>query len=81
MIEFLRNVAEFLIFTVVIKMIIGHWLAERIMNLAKFYFNNPEHNERYRAIWDHFQAKALGNGHNSGDVLDCKQGKCAVFHI
>lgn len=79
MLDFLGNAVEFLIFTVVLKMIIGHWMAERIMNFAKLYFNNPEHNERYRVIWDHYQHKALGDGHGASDVLECADGKCTVL--
>lgn len=76
MIEYVRSVLDFLVFTIVIKMIIGHWIADRIVDASKAWFATTD---RKQAIWLHYQARATGNGHNNDDVLTCGQEHCQVF--
>ena len=81
MLDFLEWVVKFLVLTIGLKMIVGHWIAERVMIAAKTYFGNIDHNARYRAIWDHYQQKAMGQGHAAKEILDCGEGKCNMFSI
>lgn len=78
MIEILGNLAEFIIFTVIIKMIVGHWMARQIVKYSKVWFATTE---RKWAIWEHYQHQARGNGHRPKSVLDCTQDSCVVFHV
>jgi hypothetical protein len=66
--SFLINAGEFVLFTVIAKMIIGRWIAEKILQWLK------NKNERNAAIWEHFE-----HNHPAESVLDCNLGKCQVF--
>lgn len=72
----LRSVLEFLIFTVGAKMIIGHWIAERVTKATKAWFQTTP---RKQAIWQHYQSRAAGNGHDNDDVTTCGQQDCKIF--
>lgn len=74
--DLFRSAFEFIVFTVIIKIIVGRWLAEQIMKYSQRWFAQTERNW---AIWTHYQNRALGNGHPAHSVLDCGQDKCAVF--
>ena len=74
--QIIQTILEFLIFTVGLKIIIGHWIAERIYNWAKTSFSKTD---RKDAIWKHYQLRAAGDGHQNDSVLTCGEGKCAVF--
>jgi hypothetical protein len=58
------------------KIIVAHWLAERILSYSKKVF---ESSERNLAIWLHYQARAIGQGHFAHSVLNCAEGKCGIF--
>lgn len=74
----LSHVAEFLIFTVGVKAIIGHYLAERIVKYSKVWFATTE---RKTAIWLHYNSRAAGMGHENDNVITCGQDKCNVFNM
>lgn len=76
MIDHAKVLFDFLIFTVIVKMIIGHWIASRLVDAAKAWFGS---NDRKQAIWLHYQAKAAGKGHNNTNVLTCGQEHCQIF--
>ena len=76
MFDFIISAGEFLVFTVILKVIIAHWLADHIIAYSKVWMSQTERN---LAIWTHYQDRAFGHGHNSESVLDCGQGKCQVF--
>lgn len=78
MAEFLSNIFEFLVFTVIVKIIVGHWLAKMIIKYSKSWFATTE---RKWAIWEHYQHRARYDGHKSDSVLDCTQGSCVLFHV
>lgn len=67
----LKFVFDFLIVGIIFKLIVGHWIAERIIK----WFTSK--NERNLAIWQHFVNRSYGRGHESHYVLDCSEGKCA----
>lgn len=74
----LQNIFEFLVITVGVKMIVGHWVAERISKRLKAWFATTD---RKQAIWLHYNARAAGAGHLNDNVLTCGQDKCAVFNL
>lgn len=76
MLEHARMLLDFLVFTVIVKMIVGHWIADQLVHLAKKWF---ETTDRKQAIWLHYQAQAMGNGHTNDDVLNCGQDHCQIF--
>jgi hypothetical protein len=76
MLDFLKSVADFILLTVVVKIIIGHWVAERIMLLSQKIFGKTERN---MAIWLHYKAQAAGHGHFAQSVLSCGEDKCGIF--
>lgn len=71
MIDFIKSVFDFVVLTVVVKIIIGHWLAERIMEYSRKLFSSSERN---MAIWLHYQ-----QNHLASSVLHCADDKCAIF--
>lgn len=75
-IEILWTVAAFIVGKVIVNGIVAHFLAKQIMKYATRWFSTTE---RKLAIWTHYQARALGSGHLNDSVLDCGQGKCAIF--
>jgi hypothetical protein len=77
MTDFIKSVMDFIVIAVVLKIIVAHWLAERILGYSKRVF---ESSERNFAIWLHYQARATGVGHIAESVLGCAEGKCAIFH-
>jgi len=76
MIDFIKSVADFVLIAVVLKIIVAHWLAERILNYSKKVFSSSERN---MAIWLHYQAQANGAGHLAKSVLQCGEEKCRIF--
>lgn len=76
--EFLTELINFVVFTVIVKIIIGHWMAQQITKYSKSWFATTE---RKWAIWEHYQHRARGEGHNFDSVLDCTQDSCVVFHV
>ena len=78
MVDFLTNIFEFVAFTVILKYIIGHWLAGEIIKYSKQLFGKSE---RHTAIMAHYQNHAQGLGHESRSVTDCKQDRCTVFSM
>lgn len=71
--HFFGVVAEFFVGTILIKIILAHWLADRVMAGMQRFIGRSE---RRKAIWTHYQHRALGIGHGPKDVLDCTDGKC-----
>ncbi len=65
LIEILMNIGEFIIFTVILKMIVAHAIADYFMKYAERYVTK---NPRYRAIWDAEMAKVHGL-HHKADTL------------
>ena len=78
LISFMVQAGEFLIFTVILKVIIAHWLAEHILKYSKKWFSTTERN---LAIWHHYMLRAEGKGHDAGSVLECAEGECNLFKI
>lgn len=74
--DFIKNAIEFVIGTVIVKMIIGHWMANQIMRYSKKWFMATE---RHMAIWSHYQLRAAGQGHGHANILNCEQDSCAVL--
>lgn len=70
--NFLKNVFDFVLFTVCLKMIFAHWLAERIESYLKS-------SERNMAIWMHYQSHYLQKSHVAQSVLNCSDDKCIIF--
>lgn len=52
----------------VIKYLIGHRIGRYI---DKKIDEQPEQYKRYRAIWEHFQLRAKGQGHTPSSVVEC----------
>lgn len=72
----LQAIADFAynwFFLGVVGYIIKKWLADKIM---KLWVNKSE---RTIAIWQHYNQRAKGEGHDHVDVLDCHDQKCRVF--
>ena len=74
MIHFLQEtfkfIFDFLIVGIVFKLIIGHWIAQRLIN----WFTNL--NARNMTIWRHYQLQAQGHGHHAHHVLECTDLNC-----
>jgi len=75
--HYLKSLFDFIFLSVIVKIIIGHWLAERIEDWGRNFVSK---NERYLAIFNHYQLNAAGAGHAAKDVLNCVEGRCAIFH-
>ena len=73
MVDILGNIVEFVVITVGLKIIVGHWLAEVILKYSKKWF---ERTERHNIIWLHYQARARHENHESANVLHCNDGDC-----
>lgn len=73
-----KTVLEFIVFTVVVKAILAHWIAEQIIRLAKWAITLTP---RQQSIWEHFQLQAQGKGHAHDDVTICGEGACAIFKL
>lgn len=56
--------------------IVRGWIAGKVVAYGRKFLVKTE---RDRAIVSHYSAQALGQGHGSASVLDCGEGKCAVF--
>jgi len=69
----LKNILEFLIFTVGLKMIVGHWIAEKTVKLV------TKESTRNMTIWQHWMSWAKGQGHTSDNILNCSDGNCATL--
>lgn len=74
--HFTENIVSFLLVTVLLKVIIAHWVAERLEDYGKKVFSSSERNF---AIWLHYQARANGIGHVAESVLHCGEDKCRIF--
>lgn len=72
----LQNLFDFFIVYVLLRVIVGHWLAGKIEKSVGVLFSNTV---RKQAIWEHYQARVLNQGHDNDNVLTCGQEKCAVF--
>lgn len=70
--DFLKSIVDFIIVAVILKVIIAHWLAERILSFSKELFHSTDRN---LAIWMHYK-----EGHLTSSVLRCVDGKCTIFH-
>jgi len=73
----IKNTLDFLLIAVVLKIIVAHWLAERLEDYAKRLFQSSERNF---AIWLHYQAQANEVGHFAESVLHCGEEKCSIFN-
>jgi hypothetical protein len=71
--NYLTNFTEFFVGTILIKIILAHWLADRTMWAVKKVVGRSE---RKMTIWNHYQHRALGAGHDPKNVLECTDGKC-----
>jgi hypothetical protein len=71
--DIFKFVFDFLIVTVVFKLIVGHWIAQQIIRWV------TKESSRNLAIWQHWLANAKGQGHAIDSVLDCNDGACATF--
>lgn len=67
---------EFFVLTVLVKAIAAHWVAQQVKKGWRHLIGSTD---RYQAIWNHYQARAKGLGHENDDVTDCRQGNCVVF--
>lgn len=66
--SFIINAGEFILFTVFAKMILGKWMAEKIVKWLS------TKNYRNAAIWEHF------NQDHVEDIAECTVGKCLELH-
>jgi hypothetical protein len=76
MLDFLKSVADFILLTVVVKIIIGHWVAERIMLLSKKYSAKPS------ATWPSgctIKPRPPVTATIAQSVLSCGEDKCGIF--
>lgn len=73
----LKWVWDFLVVTIVFKMMIAHSLV-RLLNqwiIQPWFGSTP----RKEAIWLHYQSKAAGLGHANEDVTSCGEDHCKLF--
>lgn len=56
----LKSITDFLVTAVIIKYIVAHWIADRLISIFKKVFITSE---RDIAIWLHFKNKALNKSH------------------
>lgn len=75
--HYLNDIAEFVLFTVVLKMIVAHWLADKLVHVGSIWFGRA--GGRAQAIWSHYQLRALGEGHRIRDITHCRDGGCATL--
>lgn len=67
---------EFLLFTVLVKAIIVHWLADQIIKILKLLFIRTN---RDIAIWLHYYNRALNKGHKHINSHTCSQDNCTLI--
>lgn len=67
---------EFVVVTVIFKVIIVHWLADKLLALLKFILVRSE---RQAVIWVHYYDKALGRAHKYPSPMECQDGLCKSF--
>lgn len=70
------NIVEFVIVTVLFKVIVVHWIADRILALLKFMLVRSE---RQAVMWIHYYDKALGHAHQYPNPAECQDGLCKSF--
>lgn len=71
-----RNAGEFLLISVCLRYIVAHKIGEY---LERKMAEHPIKYERWHAIWNHYQMRAQGSGHDSRSVVNCTQGQCMSF--
>lgn len=74
--EHAKTIFDFFVGYILIKVIIGHWVADQFVTLAKKWFATTD---RKQAIWLHYQSKASGKSHQNDNVLTCGQEHCQIF--
>lgn len=72
-----KFIFDFVVMGVIVKIIVGHWLADRILEYGNRFYKSANRNIRSKAIWDHFQLRAAGEGHQHSNILACREGQCA----
>ena len=70
------HISEWIFSAVILKYIIGKWIAERILNVVNKIIKK---NDRYRIIFNHYIDQAKGIGHSAGHVLSCSDGTCSTL--
>ncbi len=73
---FIKSVGEFLLFTVVFKYIIVHWIAEQLVRIFKYFFVRSK---REVAIWIHYRNQAMNKGHKHDTPIDCEDEWCRII--
>lgn len=74
--EALKTAIDFVIFTVLVKYVIGRWLAEWFVKIFKKVFVKSQ---RETAIWLHYRNRALHKGHRHKTPLECEDGGCVLI--
>lgn len=77
MFELVWNAIEFLVVTVIFKMIIGHAIADWLLARWKTFVGKTQN---YQTIWQHYYNRANGRGHDLESVLDCGQDTCGLVY-
>lgn len=75
-IDFAQSLAEFFVFTILIKYVITKWIAQQFVSFFARLFVKTEREE---AIWKHYQDKALRNGHKKKTPIKCDEGLCVLL--
>ncbi len=73
LIDFVWN---FIIIGFLVKMVLLKGLANVVMRHLDRIFSKSERNN---AIWDHYQLRAQGYGHDPANILECDQDSCGIL--
>lgn len=69
------TVFDFIVFTVIFKVIIVRWFADQLMKVFKKVFVRSK---REIAIWNHYYNRASGNGHKKKHPSECTEEGCSL---
>jgi uncharacterized membrane protein len=73
--DIIKFIVDFVFLGVVVKIIVGHWLAERIVKYGGEFLTKTERNAAIRL---HFIEKLQGIKHTQS-ISTCTEGKCRIF--
>lgn len=74
--EIAKFLFEFLVMGVIVKYIIVHWVAQKMLALFKFFLLKTQ---RHVIYWAHFHEKAIGKTHQYATPEECRDGICRTF--
>jgi hypothetical protein len=68
------EVVDFLVNVILVKIIIGHWVTDKVGKFLHWLLVKTQHDA---IVWAHYRNRSLNKGHEEKSYMLCTDGHCS----